>query len=106
MASGPLVFARNIRFPVYLAAGQMLHVSGKADVLDCQLVIQNTEKSWEMRVFDASLDTLRAPILVGKWLWALLTLARGGGIDLSNKQEATRVSRVFFLDTEGQSGRR
>ncbi len=28
------------------------------------------------------------------------------GIDLSNKQEATRVSRVFFLDTKGQSGRR
>ena len=29
-----------------------------------------------------------------------------GGIDLSNKQEATRVSRVFFLDTEGHSSRR
>ena len=61
MASGPLVVARNIRFPVYLAAGQILHVAGKADVLDCHLVIQNTEKSWEMRVFHASPDTLRAP---------------------------------------------
>jgi hypothetical protein len=62
MASEPLVVARNIRLPVYLAAGQILHVSGKADVLDCHLVIQNTEKSWEMRVFDASLDILRAPL--------------------------------------------
>jgi hypothetical protein len=52
---------KNVRLPVYLAAGQILHVSGKADVLDCHLVIQNTEKSWEMRVFDASLDPLRAP---------------------------------------------
>jgi len=52
-----------------------------------------------MRVFDASLDTLRPPILVAKWLWALLTLARGGGIGRRAKKEANRVSWTFFLES-------
>ena len=42
-----------------------------------------------MTVFDASLDALRPLILVGKWLWALLTLARSGGIDRTHEMLRT-----------------
>jgi hypothetical protein len=50
-----------------------------------------------MRVFDASLDTLRAPIPVAKWLWALLTLARVGGIGLRIELSAEGIFWSFFL---------
>ena len=51
----------------------------------------------EMRVFEALLDTLRAPILVGKWLWALLTLARVGDIGLRIELLAEGIFWSFFL---------
>jgi len=90
--------SQNLRLLVYRAAGQMLHVSGKVNVVDRHLVIQTIENSWEMRVFDGSLNTLRGPILVGKWLYALLTLARVGGIGRRSEKEASRVFRTFFLE--------
>jgi hypothetical protein len=38
-------------------------------------------------------------ILVGKWLWALLTLARVG-IDNAPKRHEESATRRFFLDSK------
>ncbi len=57
--------------------------------------------NWEMSGLGRYLSRILPPSRRVIWLWASLTLARGGGIDLSNKQEATRFSWTFFLESPG-----
>ena len=82
---------------MYLAAGQILYVSGKADVLDCHLVIQNTESPWEMSGLGRYLSRILPPSRRVIWLWASLTLARGGDIDRRAKMVIPASSSGFFL---------